>query len=84
MLLDKWIDLAMKAILATSSRTTALWTALSASVPQVKGPWFLTRTAGVSIGFMALKRSTMTLPVSFSYSPKISFFFMSRVQGISL
>ena len=40
-------------------------------------------TAGVSMGFMALKRSTMTLPVSFSYSPKISFFFMSRVQGMS-
>ena len=31
--------MAWKAMYATSSSTTALWTAFIASLPQAKGPW---------------------------------------------
>ena len=67
----------------TSSSTTALWTAFMASVPQAKGPWLCTSTAGMSSGLLPWKVSTMTLPVSSSYSPAISSGVILRVQGIS-
>ena len=54
------------AIIATSSSTTALWTASSASFPQAKGPCFFTRTAGRAAGSSSRKRSTTTRPVSSS------------------
>ena len=68
---------------ATSSRTTALCTAFSASVPQANGPWLLTSTAGMASGSLPANVSMMTLPVSFSYSPAISSGVIRRVQGIS-
>ncbi len=40
-----FIAMAWKSIKDTSSSTTALWTALKGSVPQVKGPWLWTSTA---------------------------------------
>ncbi len=68
---------------ATSSITTALCTASIASVPHANGPWEYTSTPGIAVGSLSEKVSTMTLPVSFSYSPCISSSVMGRVQGIA-
>ena len=46
-------------------------------------PALCTSTAGMSSGFLPWKVSTMTLPVSRSYSPAISAGVILRVQGIS-
>ncbi|MNN53209.1 hypothetical protein D3C81_1679520 [compost metagenome] len=72
-----------KAILATSSSTTALWTALWASLPQVKGAWQFTSTPGTCSGSSPRlwKVSIITLPVSSSYAPLISASVIGRVQG---
>ena len=61
----------------------ALCTASSGSLPQVKGPWLCTSTAGISIGSQPRKVSVITRPVSFSYSPAISLGVIFRVQGTS-
>ena len=53
------------AILATSSSTTAWYTAWAASLPQVKGPWLAQITPGTAVGSMHRSRkvSTMIFPV---------------------
>ena len=63
--------------------TTALWTAFSGSVPQENTPWLWTSTPGMDMGSLPWKVSMMTLPVSSSYSPRISSSVIFRVQGIS-
>ena len=77
--------MAWKAMKAHSSSTTALCTALWGSVPQAKGPWLCTSTAGTWAGsiFRDWKVSMITLPVSSSYLPAISSGVIFRVQGIS-
>lgn len=54
-----------RAILATSSSTTAWYTASAASLPQVKGPWLAQITPGMAEGSMHRSRkvSTITAPV---------------------
>ena len=73
-----------KASWATMSRTAALCTASAPLVPHAKGPWLATRTAGIESGSIpALKNvSTITRPVSSSYSPPVCPGVKGRVQGM--
>ena len=75
--------MACQSIKATSSITTALCTAFMASAPQAKGPWLYTSAPGTSAGSLPEKHSMITLPVSFSYSPRISASVIGRVQGMA-
>ena len=54
-----------------------------ASVPQVKGPWLWTSTAGMVMGSMPWNVSMMTLPVLQLVLPAISAGVIFRVQGMS-
>ena len=56
----------MDAILASSSRTTAWYTALSAVLPQANGPCPATSTIGVWSGSRVRKQSMICVPVSAS------------------
>ena len=57
----------------TSSSTTEWNTESSASFPKVKGPWFATKTAGISLAFIFFSL------IYFSYHLRISSLFFSKV-----